>query len=143
MKSVCLLSLEQAGVIVQLPSGVSFWNQYGHQAPRNEAEGVFVPISNDPPADQPELALRARLDAIAGAAGSLTAAAVRELNELLYEVSSSDELRVDNARLSASAPGWVPVTIKPQGEFSYFAGFVSPVGGGASLQGLLTWPCSG
>lgn len=141
MKTACLLGLEQAAVIVQQPGGVSYWNQHGYGSPRYEMEGILVPVSNDPPADQPALALSVRLQDVTAAGGPLTAAMVRELNELLFEVSSSDELRVDSTRLSASAPGWVHITIKPQGEFSYFAGFVHAEPGESSLQGVLTWPC--
>lgn len=142
MKRVCLLSLQQAGVIVLQPSGVLYWNKSGHSDERFQAEGIFVPVSNDPPAEQPELDLCPRLQAITGAAESLTPKMAQAINELLYEISSSDALSVDAARLSASSHSWVHITIKPHGEFSYFEGFVGAAAGGEeSLRGVLTWPC--
>lgn len=149
MKRVCLLALEQAAVIVRAPSGVQYWNRSGHSDARFQAEGILVPISNDPPADQPELSLCTRLQAITGAAESITPAMARQINELLYEVSSSDALSVEATLLSASSHSWVYIAIRPQGEFSYFAGFgreetgTGAIRGEPTLQGVLTWPCRG
>lgn len=139
MKRVCLYSLEQPGIVVLSQSGVTYWNKKGDTDPRFEAEGILVPISNDPPPGHPELSLVPRLQVLTQDTELLTPAVVRELDALLQEVSSSDAIRVDVTRLVDSTAGWVYLTIRPQGEFSYFVGFG---GDGEELQGVLTWPCS-
>jgi hypothetical protein len=139
-----LLSLEQAAVIVLGSSGVHYWNQSAQGDERWQAEGVLVPISNDPPSDQPELSLSVRLQEISQQAESLTPAVGREINELLLETSSSDALSVDFTHLSRSCHGWVYLSIRAAGEFSYFEGFAEAKGDReTTLQGVLTWPCRG
>lgn len=143
MKKVCLYSLEQVGIVVLAPSEVTYWNKSGDVDPRFQAEGILIPVSNDPPEDQPELSLLHRLQALTGNMDLLNPLMVGELDALLYEVSSSDAIGVDPTKMGDSSAGWVHLTIRPQGEFSYFVGF-----GGSekdeteTLQGVLTWPCN-
>ncbi|MBR9911036.1 MAG: hypothetical protein GYB33_11880 [Gammaproteobacteria bacterium] len=135
MQELCLLSLEQAGVIALQPSGLLFWTHVGAGGADNrvEAEGVFVPLSSDPPADSPELALAARLASEVQKADCFTPQLADAVDEVLLEISSSDAYRVDRQRLSESRSGWVYVTVTPQGEFSHFQGF-------ESFAAVVTWP---
>lgn len=144
IRKVCLLSLEQAAVIVLESSGVHYWNQSAQGDERWQVEGVLVPISNDPPSDQPGLSLSVRLQEISQRSESLTPAVAREINELLLETSSSDTLSVDLTQLSRSHLGWVYLSIRAEGDFSYFEGSANAEGDGEiTLQGVLTWPCRG
>lgn len=143
MKRVCLYSLEQPGVVVLSQSGVTYWNKTGDIDPRFQAEGILVPISNDPPNGYPELSLVPRLQDLTANSESLSVSQVSELDSLLQEVSSSDAISVDRARMGESSEGWVYLTIRPQGEFSYFVGFLDELGGAdGTLQAVLTWHCS-
>ncbi|WP_439133408.1 DUF6210 family protein [Pseudomaricurvus sp.] len=138
MKKVCLYSLEQPGIIVLSPSGVLYWNKSGDTDPAYQAEGILVPISNDPPQDQPELSLVPRLQALMDNEGSLNQSQAREIDDFLHEVSSSDSISVDLSKVSQSSTGWVHLSIRPQGDYSYFEGFSEE---GEALQAVLTWPC--
>lgn len=138
MERVCLFNLEQAGVIIEDPKGLCFFNQVGsmlngdvNEAPSDasvfEQVGWFVPLSNDAPLGLPSMT--ELLQALAQG----TAVSVSQLNEILIQVSSSDQLQVDSSRYPQAHHGWLPVTIVPQGDFSLLEGF-------EERKGVLTWP---
>lgn len=133
MQEVCLLGLEQAGVVVSLNSGVVYWSLVGQPAQRREQEGLFVPVSNDPMEDYPELALLPRLQQLIVSGPGLSLADAAHIDALLLEVSSSDQFQVDRSRLQDSQPGWSYITMNSQGDFSYV-----PNAGRAAA--VLVWP---
>lgn len=135
MKRLCLFNLEQAGLILLLPTGVTLFNlSGGADAVQREAEGCFVPLGNDPMVDaEADEYLHRQLASACGA--RLDIASADRLDVVLRQVSSSDLIRVDRQRLAESASGWVYVLADSQGEFSQFEGF-------GRCAAVLTWPNS-
>lgn len=136
MKEICLYNLEQAGVIILENTGVVYFNQVGGSACiRAEAEGLFVPVSNDPPLDSMELNLSTRLRSLTKGAVGVSRGIAREINALLLEVSSTDTYQVNMDRLKESRESWVHISVTPQGEYSQYMGY-------ESFEAVLTWPNS-
>ncbi|MGB3623227.1 hypothetical protein FT643_16985 [Ketobacter sp. MCCC 1A13808] len=136
MRELCLYNLEQAAVIVLDDSGMQYFFNCGRAgAIQSRATGFLVPLSNDPPADQPELALAGRLSALVGDNGGLGPADATNINELLRELSSTDICFVNEARLPESCESRVYVIVRPQGEYSQFQGL-------DEFEALLVWPVS-
>jgi hypothetical protein len=134
MRELCLYNLEQAAVIVLDESGIQYFNHTGVAgAGIARAVGYLVPVSNDPPADQPDLMLPTRLSAFTTGQSALTKTQARDINNLLMELSSTDICSVNESRLHESAEGWVYITVSAQGDFSQFQGF-------AEFEAVLTWP---
>lgn len=134
MKEICLYSLEQAGVIVLQPSGIHFFNQTGGVPfSRSMAEGMFVPISNDHPADMPELDLSSRLSAICHGKATLNLDDANAIDCVLTEISSTDVFSVNIQKLGESKEAWVYISVLPQGDYSYFQGL-------NEFEAILTWP---
>lgn len=131
---ICLYNLEQTGVIILDKVGLPYFNQSGGIHCQQAMEtGYFVPISNDPPSDQPELALAGRLSNITKNRIGLNERSAGEINQLLKEISSSDHFEVDTEKLQQSAEAWIYLRIYPAGEFSTF-------GGADPFKAVLTWP---
>ncbi len=136
MKEICLYNLEQAGVIILENSGVIYFNQAsGTASVQEKAEGLFVPISNDPPLDSMELNLSTRLRSLTKGSVSVSHSIAREINALLLEVSSTDTYQVNMTRLEESKESWVYITVTPQGEYSQYNGY-------ETFDAVLTWPNS-
>ncbi len=136
MRECCLYNLEQAAVILLDEGGVCYFNNTGGSAAiQSRAAGFLVPVSNDPPQDQPELALARRLSAVIKNKIGITHADAAAINDLLREMSSSDFYCVDETRLEQSLESWVFIKIRPQGEYSQFQGF-------DEFTAILTWPSS-
>lgn len=136
MKEICLYNLEQAGIIILDRTGVVYFNQVGgSDCVQEKAEGLFVPVSNDPPLDSLDLNLTTRLRSLTKGKGSFSHGVVKEINALLLEVSSSDGYQVSMARLKDSKESWVYITVTPQGEFSQYNGY-------ETFDAVLTWPNS-
>ncbi len=140
MNKICLYNLEQAGLILILPTGITLFNQTAGEAYlRQEAEGCLVPLSNDPlPDAELETFLDRQLAASCRGLSTLTIAAADQLDEALLTLSSTDMISVDRQRLAQSAPGWVYVNARSEGEFSQFEGFTQQDDG--ECQAILTWP---
>ncbi len=138
MKRVCLFNLEQVGMIIEGSAGVCFFNQVGSRLidAENEAsatdtvrqqEGWFVPLSNDAPIDVP--CMKKLLQALS----QHEVVSVAQLNAILAQISSSDQVQVDSTRFQQAHHGWLPITIVPRGDYSLLQGFEECVG-------VLTWP---
>jgi len=136
MKEICLYNLEQAGVIIFENTGVVYFNQTGGTAcVQEKAEGLFVPISNDPPLDSMELNLSTRLRSLTQGVVGVSHGIAREINALLLEVSSTDTYQVNMSRLKESQESWVYISVTPQGEYSQYNGY-------DTFDAVLTWPNS-
>ncbi len=136
MKEICLYNLEQAGVIILDSTGVVYFNQAGGTAClQKKAEGLFVPVSNDPPLDSMELNLSTRLRSLTQGEVGVSHSIAREINALLLEVSSTDTYQVDMNRLKESQESWVYISVTPQGEYSQYNGY-------DTFDAVLTWPNS-
>ncbi|MBL4868890.1 MAG: hypothetical protein JKY67_21200 [Pseudomonadales bacterium] len=136
MKEICLYNLEQVGVIILDPNGAIYFNKSGGTACMQSRErGFFVPISNDPPLDQPELNLPDRLTAITRDLVGLSGKHTQPINELLLEISSSDTYSVNEDKLSVSHEAWVYIKVIAGGNYSQFEGF-------GEFYAVLTWPNS-
>jgi hypothetical protein len=134
MRELCLYNLEQTAVIVLDDSGIQYFsNSGGTAAVQSRAVGFLVPLSNDPPADQPELALAGRLSAVVKDKNGLSLADAHHINELLRELSSTDVCFVNEERLQQSLESWVHVFVRPQGDYSQFQGF-------DEFEAVLVWP---
>lgn len=132
---ICLYNLEQLGVILLDQDGPTYFNLVGgNNRVDVTAQGFFVPVSNDPPVDAPELALPSRLSGITKNMVGLSKDLTQPINQLLMEISSSDHYEVDETKLDQSSEGWVYLKVIPEGEFSTFDGFVP-------FEAVLTWPC--
>jgi uncharacterized protein DUF6210 len=140
MRHICLYNLEQAALILLQPTGITLFNQTSSDAYlRQEAEGCLVPLSNDPlPDAEPETFLDRQLAASCRGLSTLTIAVADLLDEALLTLSSTDMITVDRQRLAQSAPGWVYVNARSEGEFSQFEGFNQQDDG--ECQAILTWP---
>lgn len=133
MREICLYNLEQAGLVVSHPTGLTFFNLGGPDGQqRYAAEGFFVPLSSDPP-DPADPRLGQLLADACRACAPLTLPVADTIDEILQQVSSSDRLQVDRSRLQAGAPGWVPVQVLAGGDFSQLQGF-------SECAAFLTWP---
>ena len=136
MKEICLYNLEQAGVIILENTGVVYFNQVGGGAClKAQAEGLFVPVSNDPPLDNMELNLSTRLRSLTKGGVGVSHRIAREINALLLEVSSTDTYQVNLGRLKESQESWVYITVTAQGEYSQYHGY-------ETFDAVLTWPNS-
>ena len=136
MKEICLYNLEQAGVIILDSTRVVYFNQVGGSACiQAKAEGLFVPVSNDPPLDSMELNLSTRLRSLTQGVIGVSHSIAREINALLLEVSSTDTYQVDMNRLKESQESWVYISVTPQGEYSQYNGY-------EAFDAVLTWPNS-
>lgn len=134
MKEICLYNLEQAGIIILQPSGIHYFNQTGGVPfSRSKAEGIFVPISNDPPEGMPELEVAPRLSAICHNKAQLHLEDANAIDAVLTEISSTDVFSVNIQKLQDSKEAWVYVNVLPQGDYSYFQGF-------GEFEAILTWP---
>ncbi|BFM18375.1 hypothetical protein R50073_45580 [Maricurvus nonylphenolicus] len=141
MQKLCLYNLEQAGLILLLPTGISLFNWTGGiDCLTQEAEGAFVPLSNDP---MPDATREEYLDAQLGelckpqqdkAQQTITPTLANDIDYVLQQVSSSDVIRVDRSRLAESSAGWIYVLAEGQGDFSQLQGFTDEV------KAVLTWP---
>lgn len=140
MKEICLYNLEQAGLILLYPTGITLFNQTaGECYLRQDAEGCLVPLNNDPlPDAEPDIFLDRQLAASCRGLSTLTMAAADLLDEALLTLSSTDMISVDRQRLAQSAPGWVYVNARSDGEFSQFEGFNQQDNG--ECKAILTWP---
>lgn len=129
MKRICLFNLEQVAAVTESSSGVVYFNRVGAAGDSDlmEQEGFLIPLSNDAPEGFPTLL--ERLCEL----GRESLPDLEELDALLQEVSCSDQLVVDRSRWSESRPGWVYLSVFPQGEFSQFEGF-------DQTAAILTWP---
>lgn len=133
---ICLYDLEQAGIIVLDQRGITYFNQVGGCAcVKASAKGYFVPISNDPPLDQPELALPERLTELTRDLVGLSVEIANQINQLIMEVSSSDRYEVDFDKLDQCSEAWIYLTVYPGGEYSTFDSDVA-------FKAVLTWPNS-
>ncbi|WP_338846302.1 DUF6210 family protein [Massilia sp. W12] len=133
---ICLYNLEQVGIIILDDRGLLYFNQAGGTAClQPSAKGYFVPISNGPPLDQPELALDVKLTEVTQDLVGLNPAVAQEINLLLMEVSSSDRYEVDLSKLALSSEAWVYVRVYPQGNYSTY-------GASEPFEAILTWPNS-
>lgn len=136
MKEICLYNLTQTGIVILSGAGITYYNQTGGAAcMQSRATGYFVPISNDPPLDQPELDLSLRLGSLLKDVTGLTVDDSRKINDLLLEVSSSDRYCVNDNRLNESQEAWVHIKVVPGGDYSQFTGF-------DEFDAVLTWPNS-
>ncbi|MYM62704.1 DUF6210 family protein [Pseudomaricurvus sp. HS19] len=129
---VALFNSCQVGLIVAAETGIVWRTWVGEEDPvqvgswqERALEGIYVPLSNDAPEGWPTL--EERLQSVW--AGSN----VFELNEVLAEVSSSDVISLDAEGFAGAVPGWLPVRVEPQGEFSLLEGMSPSVG-------VLVWP---
>lgn len=136
MQKLCLYNLEQAGLILLLPTGISLFNWTGGiDCLTQEAEGTFVPLSNDPLPDATrEEYLDAQLGELCKGQSVITPTVANEVDYVLQQVSSSDVIRVDRSRLNESCAGWIYVLAEGQGDFSQLQGFTEEV------KAVLTWP---
>ncbi|WP_045234519.1 DUF6210 family protein [Deinococcus pimensis] len=127
------LTLEQAALIVRMPSGVHYTNQTGGTSCHHpEAEGVLVPLEDENSWFQKQLeAIFEPAGATVGRSG-LTTATADALDELLrgqQEIS----IRVDRARLLESEEAWVYVHVHPrESELPIMQGF-------GVREAVLTW----
>ena len=136
MKEIGLYNLHQTGVIVINDTGIPYFTiTGGSTSVRSNAVGYFVPISNDPPSDQPELNWVPRLRSITEDLDHLTPIAAQQINELLLEVSSTDQYRVDENKLDLSHEAWIHIKVVATGDYSQFSGF-------DEFDAVLTWPNS-
>ena len=134
MKEICLYNLEQAGVIILENTGIVYFNQVGGDAClQAQAEGLFVPVSNDPPLGNMELNFSTRLSSLTKGVAGVSHRIAREINTLLLEVSSTDTYQVNLGRLEESQESWVYITVIPQGEYSQYKGY-------ETFDAVLTWP---
>lgn len=136
VREMCLYSLEQAGVVVLQSGQPSFFNQVGGtEYRRRDAEGWFVPLSNDPMegSGRDEYLDALLAEVFRAKPVGLSIAQADEVDDLLMQLSSSDQMRVDRSKLADSEAGWVFVEVSPMGDFSQFAGV-------DSCSGVLTWP---
>lgn len=136
MQKLCLYNLEQAGLILLLPTGISLFNwTRGIDCLTQEAEGAFVPLSNDPMPDATrEEYLDAQLGELCKNHQTMTPTLANDIDYVLQQVSSSDAIRVDRSRLNESSAGWIYVLAEGQGDFSQLQGF------NAEVKAVLTWP---
>jgi hypothetical protein len=136
MQKLCLYNLEQAGLILLLPTGISLLNWTGGiDRLTQEAEGTFVPLSNDPLPDATrEEYLDAQLGELCKGQSVITPPIASSIDQVLQQVSSSDAIRVDRSRLYESSAGWIYVLAESQGGFSQLQGFTEEV------KAVLTWP---
>ncbi|MAZ89800.1 MAG: hypothetical protein CL693_19370 [Cellvibrionaceae bacterium] len=125
-------------MIIEGRAGVCFFNQVGsrlndaaHEVLSadsvREQEGWFVPLSNDAPTDLP--CMTEQLQALP----QDEAVSVTQLNAVLAQISSSDQLQVDSTRFQHAYHGWLPIKVVPQGDYSLLQGF-------EESTGVLTWP---
>ncbi len=140
MQHICLYNLEQAGLILLQPTGITLFNQTAGAAYlRQEAEGCLVPLSNDPlPDAEPDTFLDKQLAASCQGLSTLTVTAADQLDEALLTLSSTDMIAVDRQKFVQSVPGWVYVTARSEGEFSQFEDVNQSQG--REYQAILTWP---
>ena len=133
MREICLFNLEQAGIIVLESTGACYFNQVAG-GERREAEGLFIPISNDVPADSGMSSLSERLQTLwRNSTDPSSNPSTMDINLVLSEISSSDLIHIDLESVGDLCCGWIPVEILPEGDFSQFQGF-------DSVKGILTWP---
>lgn len=136
MLSICLYNLRQLGLVVPINSGATYFNRVNRLAEELEdrhLEGLFVPLCNDPPSDSPELEITQRLNQIWADNTSLTIGQASAINEVLWELSTTDQYEVCRSQLQESVPGWLFVDVLPNGDFSQLQG-LDP------FTGVLTWP---
>lgn len=133
MNSICLYNLRQLGLLIPCKSGATYFNRVGTEQEDRCLEGLFVPLCNDPPEDQPELEITRRLTQAFTGAATLTPNQAASINEILWELSTSDQYEVCRAKLQESVSGWLFVDVLPYGDFSQLQG-LDP------FTGVLTWP---
>jgi hypothetical protein len=127
--------LSQAALIVLQSSGVTYEAQVGGTWCRQEvAEGVVVPLDNDPPLDSPDLALHAQLHKLLWEIAALDDELAVAVDALLSAHRFTAGVSVDRARLSESCEAWVYVEVREM-EDSLLRGF-------GNCKAVLTWPNS-
>ena len=135
LRHVSLDGLDQAALIVLVPSGVAYKTQVGGTWCRQEiAEGVLVPFENEPPLNAPELALHAQLRKLLWELVGLTNKEANAVDHLLSKHRFTMGARVDRARMAESTEAWVYVDLR-ETDHSLFRGF-------GNCKAVLTWPNS-
>lgn len=134
MRQINLYDLDQAGIIVLLPSGVKFLNQVGGGACfQYEAEGIFFPISHDHSVGFGEIneRLEFRFDKIFSTGEKVENNIADEIDAILHELPSTSGISVDRTKLDKSFEAWIYVKINDT-ELSAYKGF-------ENAKAILTW----
>jgi hypothetical protein len=140
---ILLYDLEQAGVIVECPSGVRYRNQVGGNACfQAEEEGVLAPLELNQEAED-----RLETGPYPGGGAALTDAHADAIDGILASHPNTSFLKVDRARLRDSMEAWVYVILVTPESTSTSADlektrYFGPVYGFGATKGVLTWPNS-
>ncbi len=139
---VALFNSVQAGLILKASTGLCWRSWVGEKTTASfngwaerSMEGFYVPVSNDAPPDC--TTLEERLQEVWPK--NLSEFNAFEVNEVLAEISSSDVISVDLTAVHEALPGWLPIHVEPQGDFSLLS---EPNGNGSHrpMKGVLVWP---
>ena len=134
MIRVSLDDLTQCALLVPAKTGIVYENQAGGaQCARPSQEGFLLPITQDAPLSQPELALESRISALfpAGGPGLIDARIAAKLEDILASSGFTRGISLDCSMLHASMEAWVHVTVDHIGTLGH-----------GRFAAILTWPNS-
>ena len=137
MREINLFGLEQAGLIILLPTGIQYHNLTGGSACDNaSAEGIFAPLENELLVDG--ISYRKFFQTLSDLTKdtlSIPAEVADKIDRIFNASCAIDDIVMDREQLVASREAWLYVNVQPAEEISDFTGF-------GPFKAVLTWPNS-
>ncbi len=134
-RMVLLYDMVGVSAIVLERSGAVYRNQTcGTACLQSEAEGILVPLNNDPPLDQPELSFESQLSTLLRDVCRLDGGLADRIDDILASYPPTTNVRTDRQILLNSHEAWVYVEISESPD-SVLQGF-------GDCKAVLTWPNS-